>query len=195
MDARGNLFTSLQLLSDLIIRLIHCTVTSALFIVRHNYLQTCVNASALNVWCNSTAPASGFECDPRTYRCEPVASGGSFPSLSGCEAACGITCPDYSQRIGDHCYAVMDKMLKSTGVFNPGTSCAAFPNCTQDCQLDWLQVPPGWQVANSSAEVALAMWSQVPFQPPSAPGQVGYAWGTDYLLYGDGTFSATWNGD
>ena len=143
-------------------------------------------------WCNASQPAPGFDCDPRTYQCKPAASGGTFPSRSKCEAACGITCPAFSQRIGDRCYAVMDKMMKSVGQFGPGTSCAAFPNCTQDCQLGWLELPSGWQVANGSAEVAASMWSQVPYQPPPHL-QAGYAWGTDYLVYGDGTCSATWS--
>jgi hypothetical protein len=86
--------------------------------------------------------------------------------------------------MGDYCYAVMDKTPKA---MTPNrTACPAFPNCTQDCQIDYIEMPPGWELAPCpSNEVTAAMFSGTLY---------GYAWGADYLLYGGGCFSSTLNG-
>jgi hypothetical protein len=137
-------------------------------------------------WCGGT----NYDCDVRNYQCVPSA-GGTFPSVAACSASCGITCPSYSQKIGGYCYAVMDKTPKAT---QPNrTACATFPNCTQDCQIDFIQMPPGWELApRPSGEVASAMYSGGPV-PNSTQPAATYAWGCDYLWYDGNSFSATWN--
>jgi hypothetical protein len=62
--------------------------------------------------------------------------------------------------MGDYCYAVMDKTPKA---MTPNrTACPAFPNCTQDCQIEYIEMPPGWELAPCpSNEVTAAMFSGV----------------------------------
>jgi hypothetical protein len=116
--------------------------------------------------------------------------------MAACGAACGIACPAYAQKIDGYCYAVMDKTPKAT---QPNeTACPSYPNCTQDCQIDFIQMPIGWQMAPcATAEVARSMYSGGPVPNGTIPAT--YAWGCDYLVYNNSATgkqcnSATWNG-
>ena len=91
--------------------------------------------------------------------------------LALAEGACGITCPAYAQKIDGYCYAVMDKTSKAT---QPNFTCPSSPNCAQDCQIDFIPMPAGWQIAPCpggwQSEVARAMYSGGP-APNSTTGQ------------------------
>jgi hypothetical protein len=165
----------------------------------------CVSFECVNGQCQRAALATGkyptmascekacsqhYDCVALpSLQCKPVGQIGHFNSSAACNASCGITCPAYAQQIGGYCYAVMEKTLKAT---KPNTTaCSSFPNCTQDCQVDYIQMPLGWELAPCpTAEVRTGMWSGG--SAPNATTPPTYAWGCDYLLYGGGCGSATW---
>jgi hypothetical protein len=167
-----------------------------------------VAGASLNATGAPACPVACGECPPPGYN-QGCCVGGSTCSLSPndkreCEATAGNVfcassdplpfnvCPSWSLEHAGYCYAVMDRHPYRTYKWTPDPWASQVPsNIT--CQMVFLQMPLGWEVAPTCMgnEISSVLSSR---NFTEEEGKVAsYAWNTDYLVYGDGSLSATWS--